>query len=78
MDVALDNSITIDYYTRALPRDIAVFAKHEAKLTLVENFATALEVKKDLLSISALEHESQEDAKPSGKKNQASSSKTLD
>lgn len=29
MDVALDDFIMIDYYTRALPRDIAIFIKRE-------------------------------------------------
>lgn len=71
MDVALVDSITIDYYTKALPRDISMFVKHEAMLILVENCATTLEVEKDLLSIGALEHESREDAKPSKKKNHA-------
>ena len=55
-----------------------MFVKREEKLTLVENFATTLDVEKDLLSINALEHESREKAKPSSKKNQASSSKIAD
>jgi len=54
-----------------------VFIKHEAKLTLVKIFATTLEVKKDLLSISTLEHDSREDTKPSTKKNKATSSKLI-
>ena len=75
INVALDDSNTIDYYTKVLPHDIVVFVKREEKLTLVDKFATALEVYKDLLSISALEHNSWNDAKPSVKKNQASSNK---
>jgi len=69
MDVALDDSITLYYYTRALPQDIDVFVKREAKLTLVENFSMLLEVEKDLLPIGTLEHESQEDPKSFGKRN---------
>jgi len=55
-----------------------MFVKCEAKLTLAENFAVALEVEKDLVSIGALEHESREDVKPSEKKNQSSSNKFID
>ena len=64
VDVTLDYSITIDYYTRSLPQDIVMFIKHEAKPTVFENFSTMLAVEKDLLSIGALEHESQDEAKP--------------
>ena len=72
MDVAPDDSITIDYYAMALPQDISIFVKHEEKLTLVENFVATLKVKKDLISIGTLEHKSWEDPKSSDKRNQAS------
>lgn len=57
MDVALHDSITIYYYQISLAQDISIFVKCEEKLTLIENFSAMLEVKKDLLSIGALEHE---------------------
>lgn len=78
IDVALNDSSIIYYYTLSLPREIAVFVKYEAKPTLVEKFSTYLEVKKDLLSIDALEHDSWEEAKSSAKKNQVSTSKPID
>lgn len=78
MDVALDDSIMIDYYTSSLPHDIVIFIKCEENITLVENFATVLEVEKEFLSIGTLEHESQEEEKTSDKKNQTSSIKTRD
>ena len=49
-DVDLDDSMIINYYTRALPWDIVVFVKCEAIPTLVDNFATTLEVEKDFFS----------------------------
>lgn len=76
--MALDDYITIDYYTRALSWDIAVLVKREAKLTLIEKFARTLEVEKDLLSIGALENDSRDEAKLPTKKNQASTSKLVD
>ena len=66
--MALDDSITIDYYTKALPRDIAVFVKREARATLAENYAAALAVEKDMLSIGAIDHEGRDDHKPTAKK----------
>lgn len=56
-NMALDDFITINYYTKALPRDIAVFLKHETRATFVANYATALAVEKDMISIWVIYHE---------------------
>ena len=55
-----------------------MFVKCEAKPTLIEKFATTLDVEKDLLSIVSLKHDSQDETKPSTKKNKASTSKPID
>lgn len=76
--MALDDSITIEYYTRALPRDIAVFVKREARPTLEENYTTTLAVGKDMLSIGAIDHEGRDDKKTTMKRAQSSSHKSED
>jgi hypothetical protein len=40
--------VQIEYYTYALPPNIAMFVKNQEKLTLVDNFAEAIQVEKDL------------------------------
>ena len=56
-NMALDDSITIDYYTRALPRDIVVFVKCKARATLAANYTTTLIVERNILSIGAIDHD---------------------
>ena len=63
-NLALDDSITIDYYTKALPRDIAIFVKREARPTLAANYAAAVTVERDIISIGAIDHEGRDDHKP--------------
>ena len=77
-NLALDNSITIEYYTKALPRDIVVFVKREARPTLAANYVAALAVERDMLSIGAIDHEGRDDHKPITKKCQSSTNKTTD
>ena len=60
-NMSLDDSITIDYYTRALPRDIAVFMKCEARATLAENYTTSLVFERDMLSIGAINDDGHDD-----------------
>ena len=67
-NLALDDSITINYYKKALPRDIVVFVKREARPTLAANYAAALTVERDMLSIGAIDHEGRDDHKPIAKK----------
>ena len=57
----LDYSITIDYYTRALPQDIVVFVKRKARATLAANYTAALAVEKNMFSIGAIKHEGRDD-----------------
>ena len=73
--MALDDSITIEYYTRALPRDIVVFVKREARANFVANYTTTLTVEKDMLSIGAIEHKGRDDQKTTTKRSQSSSHK---
>ena len=46
-------AVQIDYYTSALPPNIAMFVKNQEKLTLVDNCAKAIKVEKDLEAISS-------------------------
>ena len=67
-NLALDDSITIEYYTKALPRDIVIFIKCKAQPTLAANYVVALAVERDMLSIGAIDHEGRDDHKPIVKK----------
>ena len=74
----MDNSITIDYYTKVVPKDISVFIKRKAQATLAENYAATLAVERDMLSIGAIDHEGRDDHKPIAKKGQSATNKTTD
>lgn len=76
--MAIDNSIIVHYYIRALPQDIAMFVKHESKASLVEKFTTTLVVEKYLLSIGIHQHDSREETNLSGKKTPAPTSMSTD
>ena len=45
-------AVQIEYYTFALPPNIAMFVKNQEKLTLVDNFVEAIKVEKDLVALS--------------------------
>jgi hypothetical protein len=44
--------VHIEYYTSALPPNIAMFVKNQEKQTLVDNFVEVIKVEKDLEAIS--------------------------
>lgn len=76
--MALDDSITIDYYTRALPRDVAVFVKGKARDTLAANYTTTLAVEKEIMSIGAIDHDGRDDLKLATKRAQPPTHKSRD
>ena len=43
----------IEYYTSTLPPNIAMFVKNQEKVTLVDNFAKAIQVEKDWEALSS-------------------------
>ena len=45
--------VLIEYYTLALPPNIAMFVKNQEKLTLVDNFAEAIRIEKELEAMSS-------------------------
>jgi hypothetical protein len=45
--------VQIEYYVSALPPNIAMFVKTQRKLTLVENFAKAIQAEKDFETIAS-------------------------
>jgi hypothetical protein len=45
--------VQIEYYTSALPPNIAMFVKNQEKLTLVDNFVEDIKVEKDLEALSS-------------------------
>ena len=46
-------AVQIEYYVFALPPNISMFVKTQIKLTLVDNFAEAIQVEKDLETMSS-------------------------
>lgn len=65
----------IDYYTSALPINIAQFVKRTARQTLTDNYEEAIAIK-DLHAIRVItDDESTKDSKDTGKRPQASMSK---
>ena len=46
--------VQIEYYVYALPPNIAMFVKTQRKVTLVDNFAEAIQVEKDFETLSSL------------------------
>lgn len=67
------DSITIDYYTSALPASTMQFVKRTTKPTLAENYEEAITVEKDLCEIGVIvDNESSKDSKDMGKRSQAS------
>lgn len=61
VDMKPHDSITVDYYTSALPTSIAQFKKQVAKLTLLENCEKAITVEKDLNIIGVIKDDELED-----------------
>ena len=51
--IKLAEADQIEYYTSALPPNIAMFVKTQRKLTLVDNFAEAIQVEKDFETMSS-------------------------
>ena len=47
-----NETIQIEHYVSALPPNIAMFVKTQRKLTLVDNFAEAIQVEKDFETMS--------------------------
>lgn len=70
------DSITINYYTSALPKSITQIVKLTMKETLAENYEEAIAVEKDLRAIEVIfDDEPSKDSKDMGKKSQATSIK---
>lgn len=73
------DSISVDYYTSALPTNIAQFFKWAAKPTLLENYEEATIVEKDLCTIGVIQDdEPTKESKDMSKKSQAIVSKGRD
>ena len=51
--INLAEEVQIEYYTSALPPNIAMFVKTQRKLNLADNFAEAIQVEKDLETMSS-------------------------
>jgi hypothetical protein len=51
--INLAKVVHIEYYTSSLPPNIAMFVKNQEKLTLVDNFAEAIQVENDLETMSS-------------------------
>ena len=49
----LAETVQIEHYVSALPPNIAMFVKTQRKLTLVDNFAEAIKIEKDLEAMSS-------------------------
>ena len=54
VDTKPHDSITVDYYTSALPTNIAQFVNRATKPTLLENCEEAIIVEKDLCAIGVI------------------------
>lgn len=74
VDVLPHDSIMIDYYTSILRSNITMFVKRAKKVALEEKVTNALAIEKYLVAVGV--HNMQEDSKASGKKSQASMSKS--
>ena len=68
----LPKAIQIEYYTATLPLTVAMFVKRKEIRTLEENFEEAIQIEKDLASISTHQDNDESEASTSekqGKKN---------
>ena len=78
-DTKPHESITVDYYTSALPTNIAQFVKWAVKPTLLESCEEAIVVEKYLCAIKVIkDDESTKDSKFASRKPQAMASKGRD
>ena len=78
-DTKPHDSIAIDYYTSALPTNIAQFFKQAMKPTLLENCEEATAIEKNLHEIRVVkDDESTKDSKDASKKSQAMASNGSD
>ena len=72
-DTKPHNSITIDYYTSALPTRIVQLVNEIAKPTLIKNYEEDITVEKELCAIRLiLDDEPTKDSKDTSKRSQAS------
>lgn len=79
VDTKPHDSITVDYYTFALPNNIALFVKWAAKPTLLECCEDDISVEKDLHTIRVIkDEEPTKDSKDASKKSQVMESKGRD
>lgn len=79
VDTKPHDSITINYYTSALPTTIAQFIKWVVKPTLLESCKEDIYVEKDLRAIGVIKNdESTKDSKYVSRKPQATTSKGRD